>query len=320
MDEAVTSLDSYEGSLVLGESDYGSILFNELDEPRPFSLIEEELEEQPEGTNAATPWKRLRIIPEPAIHEYTEDVLYLDDGREMYEELHLRLSVELVEELKAENFAEISYELEDAVLRISLDELNGEVFVESETEEDDPEENSVGSIAGIISNLTMNLLDDAESEEDEMEEMAESIINVSDYDFCIQQIAPNGLTERETMALQDYDLVTNAYRINVIAENSKTDAQGNEIVYEYPIIDQMGDISLLIMPADDLGEDMEGYREIWVSDDPELDETDPEVLLNSYFEAEFIYENDDIYAFIVPVASGFYAVGRDNASEMIAIQ
>lgn len=288
------------GSLMIDEVDWGTILFNELFEARPFLQIDEVIEDYEdvladfedfgEGTDSEVDvqdepiesetsnesdeefvglydevesdnerW-RLRIIPETAYDETAGDYVYLSDDREAYEQLHLRLTVDMVNRLVEYGYEELYYELEDAILVVPLRALEEELPRKGLQEDG-------------------NVL-------------------IETYDFCLEQVDLEALSDAEQAALADGEMIANAYRLRIIGEY--TDDQGQSA--EQDVMDLIQGVRLCVMPFEDLEDDGE-YMAIQVPED--LLAMESQMAL-----AEYTDIDECIYVQCIPEISGFYAWKR----------
>ena len=247
------------GQLTLDGEDYGVLLFNDIDEARPFMYMEEEI--------SPGAW-RLRIQPDPATHEYTGETLYLNDGRERYEPLHLRLSMEVIQKLTAAGYTEIVYELEDAELQVPL--------------------------AGLLETVEVPSTDPEATEG--------NLVQVQSYDICIEQIEPQTLSASESAALNGYVQISQPYRLSIFAENSAMDEQGNEIVDAYSAAGQIGNLQLRIHMLDNQADNAEQCLLAVVDSDPDMSEDDAVY----YEECALTRNGDDKYGTWMPMNNGLY--------------
>ena len=257
-DGAFAMSDAMEdvGHLMLNGVDEGAILFNDRDEPCAFMQVEETV-----GDDQST-W-RLRILPDPQYDEYTGETLYLTDSREKYGNLHLHLSVDLVQRLMDAGFVEICVEVENAAVVVDLDDLGGEILADT----------ADGSQA----------------------------VSVDAYDIALQQV--EALSEREAMGLNGRRQLSYPYGLSVSAEASQSDDQGNEIVYNYPALGQLSDLTLRIAPIDGVEAASAGCEMTWVSSD---EDADAEAAVR-HDAAEFAGE-EEVYAVTLPDADGMYVL------------
>ena len=253
------------GQLTLDGEDYGVLLFNDIDEARPFMYMEEEI--------SPGAW-RLRIQPDPATHEYTGETLYLNDGRERYEPLHLRLSMEVIQKLTAAGYTEIVYELEDAELQVPL--------------------------AGLLETVEVPSTDPEATEG--------NLVQVQSYDICIEQIEPQTLSASESAALNGYVQISQPYRLSIFAENSAMDEQGNEIVDAYSAAGQIGNLQLRIHMLDNQADNAEQCLLAVVDSDPDMSEDDAVY----YEECALTHNGDDKYGTWVPMNNGLYILLDNN--------
>jgi len=332
---------SEEGGLVLDDMSYGTVLFDAQGAPMPFVQFEEEDELVPGN-------RILTIIPDPMIDEETGDDIFLDGGaRERYPELHLRLGTSLVQTLADNGVSEIVYELEQADLHIPLASLLPEIptgatgatgasdaaDAAGDTGDDDsgllPEE-AAGDL-GVITlddELDLEGTDAPDLEGDDADEtvgeigalgdegLAPATVQVEYYDFCIEQIDATGLTDRETEALGDAELLVPGYRVRVSmipvgaeqVPTGRTDEGGSPITQptREPLPEgfYLQDVTLMMLPELTLARAPEGAQVVYVSimEQPEDEDVVERV------PAEFT-DADGVMAVLVPVNSdGMYAV------------
>ena len=171
------------GVLLLGEENYGRVLFGKDYLPRPFEQTEENIGDNTVDVVLEDPQTPKRLIIEP---EYMKDAvgepiyLDIDQTREKFETMHLRLTNQQIDVLKSMGFAELVYSLEYARLRIPLSLLQSAIHLEGEPE-DAP------------------------------------LTNVDMYDFVIEQVDEAQMTERETAAMQGLNAMYPMYRLDVNA-------------------------------------------------------------------------------------------------------
>ena len=204
--------DADLGKLLLNGSDYGVILYDANGQPCSFVQHEEpvvpENPDEPLDENAPQELV-LTIIADPMTNPQTGETLLLDDGeREQYDELHLRLSTQLIQMLRGMGYVEIVYELENAELHIPLASLAAEIELEQEAEPEvisiiEGEETETGEYEGDIEELEMDL--------------APATLQIDAYDFCIEQSEVAVLSEREITLLNGYTPLMPTYRVHVRA-------------------------------------------------------------------------------------------------------
>jgi hypothetical protein len=240
---------------------------------------------------------RLRIIPETMYDEEAEDYVYLGDGREVYEQLHLRLSADIIEGLIGFGYTELFYEIEDAILIIPLDALKPEITVEGEEE-------------------------------------AETV-HVDVYDICLEQVDIEALSDEESDVLAGRTMAANAYRVSIIGEWHAVDAEGNTMPETLNVMDKIEGVRLCVMPFED--PEYEDAFELLMAADPEFaveseeeyaDETEDESeetfeeesedASEDEFEDEYeddivtvdyTYIDECLYAEMHPAVPGMYAIG-----------
>ncbi len=213
---------SDEGRLLLGEQDYGTILFDASGKPCPFVIYSDDDAVDAE-TGEAKP-RQLTIIADPLTDEATGETLLLDDGeREQFDELHLRLTMPLVDTLTSMGYSEIVYQVENAELIVPLSSLAAEIPLENA-----PAAEVVGTVEGETEDLgDSELVDEAV---DELEvELVDNTLQVAAYDICVEQSEVVVLTDREMDALAQYKPLTPVYRLRVRAVT-----EGDEGALETP--------------------------------------------------------------------------------------
>ena len=284
------------GNLIIDDVDYGTVLFDADGAPQPFyqyeEAVDDEVDPEADAFDQAPEELRLVIQPEPLYDEETGETIYTEDDRETYGDLHLRITPEQVRMLLAENYTELVYEVEYAQLHIPLAALNGEYEIIEEPEQ--VEEADEGAV---------------EMPEQDIE-AAEGVMPVKVYDICIAQALEDRMTLREAVALDDAeaeDLVL-PYRVTVTAEVSE-DAE-SDITADWPALDQLEGVRLNVMVMDDYEEAPEDSTLVAVLSDPEL--SDEEAVQTA--PAEYVWQDEILYAEIVPTADGLYVV-RGAASE-----
>ena len=239
-----------DGVLVLNDVDYGTILFGAQGDARPFTVFEDEAEDElvpededaqgTEGAEGESGGITLTIIPDPMVDEATGEPVLLEDGiRERFSELHLRLDVATTQTMQQQGIGEIVYEFEQASVRIPLAAMTSLLQVgqpELPEEANDPETLTVEDADELV-------LEDADAEIEEIDEIDEAeeaeelgelpgqpvsaglnALQVMTYDICLEQADATGLTERETALLESGDLLLPAYRVRVSVVPQGTEA------------------------------------------------------------------------------------------------
>ena len=320
-DEDDDEEDEDLGKLILNGNDYGTILFDGNGMPSAFVQFEEPIESLDDDENAPEQYS-LTIIADPLVDEETGETLLLDDGeREQYDELHLRLTVPLVDTLTSLGYTEIIYEVDSAELTIPLDSLVSEIPLEDEVETEvigtiQPEEETVEggeAVEKAIEELAV--------------ELAPTSLTVEAYDICVEQSEVALLTEREIGLLETYDQVTPTYRVlvraviesedaPVVIENAK-EAENGETV-ELPLAERLPergypvDLRLRVLPLDETDEEPVNAFALYISaieaaEDADVVEVNP---------AAFVDADGMIYAELTPRADGLYAVGVPAGEEI----
>ena len=219
------------GSLIMGGEGYGTIVFNEEDEGRPFAQSEEDIDETQ---------KRLIIKPYSMVDESTGEKLHLeeDESREKFEDLHLRVTPELAMDMIENGYSELSYVIENAALTLKLSELTEQLDLtpllpanRKDGEANAPDDVSVATddmyygnedefvgSTDVYGDYAAAGEGDSVAEQGDLE-INEPVVNVDVYDFCIRQIADDSITEREEKALELYETVVPTYRVEVEAES-----------------------------------------------------------------------------------------------------
>ena len=321
--------DEDVGKLIVKGEDLGTILYTTEGEASPFVIFEEEIEDAVvEDPNAPKPW-RLTIIADPKTDEETGETMMLEDGeRELYDELHLRLTPTIAETLINRGCTEIVYEVESAEVHIPLTSLVAEIPLNTEEQTE---------VVSAIMNDEDEDEDEDELSEGPVEELEVELnatsLQVVTYDICVEQIETLELTERETQSLAAYQPLAPAFRVNfravVKGENGEipqptttVDADGNEITI-LPEAVRLPDgiypegVTMRVMPTYDLSDsavadeqDPEKLRvpdatDLFISrvDDPL---TDADVVTAN--PAAFIDEEGMLYAEVPLTADGIYAL------------
>ncbi len=253
------SFDSDEGKLILDDQDYGTVLFDAEGKAAPFVLYDN-ISDVEEGTQTE---RQLTLIADPLTDEATGDTLLLDDGeREQYDELHLRLTMPLVETLTSLGYSNIIYTVENAEVTIPLASLVAEIPLENEEEAE-----VVSAVEGETGDLGDGEAVDAPVDELEVA-LGSDVLEVAAYDICLEQAETAVLTEREQQILNGYEPLTPSYRlrIGVITEGEEGAALENEsgetvaLPEAQPLPENgwpMG-LELNLMPLEDLSGDGEG--------------------------------------------------------------
>ena len=303
--------DETVGHLILNDIDYGTILFNAQDEPRPFTLHElvipeekpeedeEEAEEEADETEDAEETDeetdelirlRLTIEADPAMDAATGKTAKLSDGRDRYETLHLKLTPTIIGVIRDYGVTELVYKLEDAELRMPIESLPAEI--ELPMEESQVAEDEVAL--------------DAPRAEVEL------------YDISITQAQANGLSERETFAVEDLTLLAPMYRLT--AEMRVKPYDSSEVETR-AALDFMEDVNLFMLAGkpveEDDREDFEGYR---INDLPTLSygeavDSDTVEFVDELAEDFVELDEDRLYAVIPVTGDGLYLVGSEEYEE-----
>lgn len=259
------------GNLVLGEVDYGTILFGARGDAMPFALFEDE-DETIEGQRTLT------IIPDPMVDATTGEGVMLEDGeRERYPELHLRLGTALAQELMQNGVTEIIYELEQADLHIPLTSLVSEIPL--------PPAPAVEDAVEFEDDVTGEPIDDATEEEP-----APEMLQVDCYDISLEQADATGLTERESSIIENRELMAPAYRLRVrvvpvgaeVVPTGLADPSGAPVMQavsqELPEGFYLANTTLVLQPGLELETAPEGAETLClaIEDAPQLDEVEAE--------------------------------------------
>ncbi len=253
------SFDSDEGKLVLGEQDYGTVLFDAEGNPSSFVLYDN----TPDTEDGSQAVRQLTIIADPLTDNETGETMLLDDGeREQYDELHLRLTMPLVDTLTGLGYSNIIYTVENAEVTIPLASLAAEIPLE-----DEEETAVVGTVEGETGDLGDGEAVDAPVDELEVE-LGSDVLEVAAYDICVEQSEAAVLSEREQNALMMYKPLTPAYRVRVRAvtegeEGAALENASGETVAlpEAQPLPQSGwpmGLVLHLQPLEDLSGDGEG--------------------------------------------------------------
>ena len=183
-----------------------------------------------------------------------------DMAREDYELQHLRLTPSQIEVLETENFAELVYQLENAELRVKLEDLTDEINLnpqtaendeewgdgtepaeaEGETEATDETAEETEDTAEAAADETADETGDAEDgdlieevEEEEPEEpvdeadglsIAPELVQVDTYVFTIDQVKPEQMSDRESEAIKPLASLLPMYRVDISAVNGPLEA------------------------------------------------------------------------------------------------
>ncbi len=301
------------GRLIVDETDYGTVLFNEKGESMAFATFDEEIE----------PGQRvLTIVPEPLKDEETGEELFLSDGiREQYGEQHLKLGASLMQTLIDRGFTEIVYEVEQADVHIPTASLVSEIVL---PDADDASE-------GLA--LDVEIGDGEFAEEEAEQNIAPEILRVSYYDICLQQIDDTGLTEREQKLLEGEGdpLMAPPYRLRIRAVPVGQEEDFSQVGDEQALLPEEGDegealskpvgvklpdgcypegARLMLLPTEDVQQAPEGAELVYISI---LDEDEDEDI-SQRTPAEFAIVDDILYASIPLTADGVYAVSAPEDS------
>ena len=314
------------GRLMLEEDDFGPILFDAFDDPQEFTHF---VEEKEDGT------RELTIIANPMIDPESGEEMPLgeDEARRQYDQLHLRISPDLAASLREQNYTAILYWLEDAVLRIPLENLVENIPLEPEEEEpeegnpavvlekgsDDEETVEIeGSLDPEVLEAEDEAIDGFETEDDD----DRPVMRVECYDFCIEQAPRMLLSDREQQALEDREPLAPIYWLRIRAvpfEDESDDFIEPEVDVEDEESDKMefgnGTVSLVDLPAYPAGVTLS----VLLSGDPETEPENADALYVSRIDdpedadiidvapAAFETIDDQLYAEIIPAGDGLYA-------------
>ena len=179
-----------------------------------------------------------------------------DMAREDYELQHLRLTPSQIEVLETENFAELVYQLENAELRVKLEDLTDEINLNPQTAEND-EEWGDGTEPAEAEGETENIDETAEETEDTADETADEteaaedgdlieeveeeepeepvdeadglsiapeLVQVDTYVFTIDQVKPEQMSDRESEAIKPLASLLPMYRVDISAVNGPLEA------------------------------------------------------------------------------------------------
>lgn len=310
-----------DGVLVIGGESCGTILFNEQGEGRPFEQFEEEIDETA---------SRLYIQAAAMVDEVTGEVLPLeeDESREKYENLHLRLTPQLIERLKDAGFVELVYELESASLTLKLEELTGEIDLTPYLEDYETayvDESGDAEYPDELPGEDEEAEYDAEEPEDieyveELDdlEITDPIAVVDTYDISILQVTQEALTERERTAIDGYAPIVPMYRLAVCAETGDAPEETKPGIgteedkpNSYSVLGVLEEMHLVIEPFEFIEEQPEGMVQLFVSDDITAGEDE----VFSTVPAEFVEVEGVFFARFVPMESGLYTVAPEIIPE-----
>ena len=252
-DEEIEYPTNEEGFLMLpaGEAEVpvGYILFGEDNYTRPFDqecldsdytpdpaheYLPEELGEDgeplPYQDLVIQPWAMMD--PEGNVISMTDE---LDEGRDRYELVHLRLTPMQISLLKLNHIVNLVYQIENVSMRVPLAELTDEVdltrFLDEEAQQESAyaDEEEHWEDEETEEEESDDADEDAEEDEEEAKEagdksIAPPVAQVKNYVFTIDQVERDALTEREKTALKSQATLLPMYRVDLSAVDGELEA------------------------------------------------------------------------------------------------